>query len=550
MTSFRGRHYPARVPRTLVVGFDGATLELCDRWCDVGRMPALRSIRDDGSFARMRSVFPYNSAVAWTSLSTGVNPGNHGIFDFVLPRPDDYQLRVATREDRRVPALWNYAVEAGARVGVVNIPMTFPAEPVRGVMVSGMDAPGLDERAVHPSAYLAELRRFSPGYRILSNAASAASRGAWDTAERELIDTLLARGRFVTELARPRDMDLLIVNLEATDGAHHFFWQHHDSNHPRHDAALAARFGDTIGRVYEATDRELGRVMDAYAPDTVFVVSDHGGGPSSDWILYVNDWLASEGLLSLTPKRSSSIRRRVYGELRQRLPVPVRRSLRPLLGRAVDRARGTALYGDVDWARSRAYAHMQSAVRVNLVGREPSGSVPSESLDRVADEIAAGGRSLRFPSGGPVFARVMRAAEVYAGDPSSAWDVVLEPVPGLHIRSRNTTSNPGFLHRLDDLGIYMPSGLHTPVGMVAAAGAGIEGRGHLAECDIHQVAPSVLAVMGVPSPRLDGVPFDFVTSSTLTTGGAVQAKAAAGSDLSREEETEVLERLRGLGYVD
>jgi predicted AlkP superfamily phosphohydrolase/phosphomutase len=550
LTGLRGRPYPARVSRTLVVGFDGATPELCDRWCAEGRMPALRSIRDDGSFAGMRSVFPYNSAVAWTSLSTGANPGNHGIFDFVLPRRDDYLLRVATREDRRVPALWNYAVEAGARVGIVNIPMTFPAEPIHGVMVSGMDAPGLDERAVHPSEYLAEIRRLSPGYRILSNAALAASRGDWDTAERELVDTLLARSRFVTELARVRDMDLLMVNLEATDGAHHFFWQHHDSNHPRHDGALAARFADTIGRVYEVTDRELGRLIDAYAPDTVFVVSDHGGGPSSDWILFVNDWLASEGLLSLAPKRSSSIRRRVYGELRQRLPVSVRRSLRPMLGRAVDRARGTALYGDVDWARSRAYAHMQSAVRVNLAGREPSGSVPSRDLDRVAEEVEASARALGFPTGAPVFAGIMRAAEVYAGASSSPWDVVLEPAPGLHIRSRNTTSKPGFLHRLHDLGIYMPSGLHTPVGMVAAAGAGIERRGRSAECDIHQVAPSVLAVMGVPSPRLDGIPFEFVTSSTMTTAGTVQTRAAAGSELSSDEEAEVLERLRGLGYVD
>jgi predicted AlkP superfamily phosphohydrolase/phosphomutase len=538
------------VPRTLVVGFDGATLDLCERWQQDGRMPSLQSICSDGSFGPMRSVFPYNSAVAWASLSTGVNPGRHGIFDFLLPRAKDYQLRVATREDRRVPALWTHATEAAARVAVINIPMTFPAEPVDGVMVSGMDAPGLDERAVYPAGFLERLRAKGPGYRILSNAARAASTGDWEGAERELIDTVAARGAFVADLARARDLDLVMVNLEATDGAHHFFWQHHDPTHPRHEPSLAARFGAAIGRVYAATDRELGRLIDAYAPDTVFVVSDHGGGPSNDWLLYVNDWLASEGFLALTAKRGSSVTRRLYGRLRSSLPVSVRRSLRPLLGRAVDRARRSALYGDVDWSGTRAYAQMQSAVRVNLAGREAAGTVPAAEAQSVVQELAARARELRLPTGEPAFTDARPADQVYAGGAPGGWDLVMELAPGLHVRSRNTTRSPGHLLNLEEAGTYLPSGLHTPVGMVAAAGTGIERRRRVAESDIHQVAPSVLAVMGVPAPELDGAPFDFVSTAPRTTGAAVESSAAAGTDFTDAEEAEVLERLRGLGYVD
>jgi predicted AlkP superfamily phosphohydrolase/phosphomutase len=532
------------------VGFDGATLDLCERWVQEGRMPSLQAICSDGSFSGMRSVFPYNSAVAWASLSTGMNPGRHGIFDFLLPRTQDYRLRVATREDRRVPALWTHATEAGARVAIVNIPMTFPAEPVNGVMVSGMDAPGLDDRAVHPPGFLDRLRDLSPGYRILSNAARAASTGDWEGAERELIDTVTARGAFVADLARARDLDLVMVNMEATDGAHHFFWQHHDATHPRHDPSVAGRFGDAIGRTYAATDRELGRLIDAYAPDTVFVVSDHGGGPSNDWLLCVNDWLASEDFLAVIAKRGSSVTRRLYGSLRSRLPVSVRRSLRPLLGRAVDRARESALYGDVDWSRTRAYAQMQSAVRVNLMGREPAGIVPAGESEAVVGELATRAGELRLPTGERAFTDVRPAEEVYKGGAPGGWDLVMELAPGLHVRSRNTTRSPGHLLNLGDAGIYLPSGLHTPVGMVAAAGAGIERRGRVTESDIHQVAPSVLAVMGVPAPELDGPPFGFVSSTPRTTGAAVESSAAAGTDFTEAEEEEVLERLRGLGYVD
>ncbi|MBA3727715.1 MAG: alkaline phosphatase family protein [Actinobacteria bacterium] len=536
--------------RTLVVGFDGAPLELARRWMDEGRMPALGALCRDGAFGPMRSVFPYNSAVAWASLSTGVNPGRHGIFDFLLPREGDYQLRVATREDRRAPALWNRASEAGARAAVINIPMTFPAEHVNGIMVSGMDAPGLDERAVYPATYLETLRRSAPGYRIISNAAKEASRGAWDAAERELIDTLVARSSLVVELARPRDLDLLMVNLEATDGAHHFFWQHHDPTHPRHDPVLARRFGETIARVYEATDRELGRIIDAFSPDTVFVVSDHGGGPTNDWLLFLNDWLAAEGFLSVSPTGTPSLTRRLYGELRGRLPVSVRRSLRPLLGRAVDRARQSALYGDVDWSRSRAYAQMQAGVRLNLLGREPSGTVAPDEADAELEELRARALRLRLGEGEPAFAAVRRSEDVYDGDAPGGWDLILELAPGLHVRSRNTTSRGGFLHRLADTGMYLPSGIHTPVGMVAAAGAGIEPRGLVGETDIHQVAASVLAVLGVPAPALDGPPFGFVSAEWRMSDAEPTDVQNRPTDFSQEEEAEVLERLRGLGYVD
>lgn len=536
--------------RTLVVGFDGATLDLCERWMAEGRMPVLAGLAGDGSFGPMRSVFPYNSAVAWASLCTGVDPGRHGVFDFVLPREGAYALRVTTREDRRVPALWNHASDAGARVGVVNIPMTYPAEALNGVMVSGMDAPSLDERAVHPAGLLDRIRREHPGYRIMSKAYLRAEQGDFEQAERELVEVLEARALFTADLARPRDLDLLMVNLEATDGAHHFFWQHFDPSHPRHDPAASARFGGAVGRVYEATDRELGRLLDAFAPDTVFVVSDHGGGPSNDWVVYMNDWLAAEGFLSIRRKASASVAKRAYAQAMKRMSVPLKRRLRPLLGRAIERAKGLALYGDVEWERSRAYATAQSMVRLNLRGREARGVVGPEAADGVLAELAGRARASRFPDGRPLFAAVARAGEVYRGEAPGGPDLVAEPEQGTEVRGRNTSGRPGFLHRLADLGVYYPSGVHTPVGMVVAAGSGVRAQGRVAEADIHQVAPSVLAAMGVPAPELDAAPLPFVTAHLRSTGQELAEMESAVTDLDAEQEAEVLERLRGLGYVD
>jgi predicted AlkP superfamily phosphohydrolase/phosphomutase len=536
------------MPRTLVVGFDGATPEHCERWMAGGGMPALAAIAADGAFGPLRSTIPYNSAVAWTTLSTGTNPGRHGVFDFVLPRADDYGYRVATREDRAVPALWNFASEAGARVAVVNIPMTFPAEPIGGVMVSGMDAPRLDERAVHPASILDPARRAD--YRITSRAAHAFEARDFERAERELIDVVETRASFVADLARPRDLDLIMVNLEATDGAQHFFWHHQDPAHPRHDPAAASRFDESIRRVYEATDRCLARLIEAYAPDTVLVVSDHGGVGTNDWVLFMNDWLVSEGLLQVERRAATSIGQRLYQQAKKRLSVPARQALQPRLGRILERVKGAALYGDYRWAQSRAYAHMQPAVRLNLAGREPAGTVRADDRDEVLDDIGERASRLAMPDGRPVFAAVHRAADVYQGEAPGGPELIMETAPGLHVRSRNNTSTPGFLHRLTDVGMFLPSGVHSRVGMVAAAGAGIRAAGRVPESDAQQVAASVLAVMGLHASGLDGEPLSFVEAAPLATAGAPPSDSTAPTDLSQNEEAEVMERLRGLGYVD
>jgi predicted AlkP superfamily phosphohydrolase/phosphomutase len=361
----------------------------------------------------------------------------------------------------------------------------------------------------------------------------------------------VARSRYTCELARPRDLDVLMVNMEATDGSHHFFWQHFDPSHPRHDPSGPARWRNTIARVYEATDRELGRLIDAYGPDTVFVASDHGGGPSNDLVLYMNDWLAAEGFMAIRARAArSSMARRAYAAAMKRMSVPMKRRLRPLLGGAIERAKGLALYGDVDWSRSQAYATVQSMVRLNLAGREPQGLVRGGDREAVLSQLADRAGAARTPDGEPLFASVLRAADVYSGDAPGGPDLALEPLQGVEVRGRNTSGTPGSLLPLAELGVYYPSGVHTPVGMIVAAGAGIEKAGRVDETDIHQVAPSVLAVIGVPAPALDGRPFGFVTSSYVTTGDAPPEVEAEGTDLRADEEAEVLERLRGLGYVD
>src|SRR5262245_3903782 len=145
----------------LVIGLDGASLDLIRPWAAAGRLPVLAGLMARGAWGRLRSTIPAATFPAWTSLVTGVNPGRHGVLDFTARIPGTYRVRFVNGSHRQVPALWTYFGDAGRRVVVLTVPATYPPEPVAGVMVSGFDTPlttTIDGSFVHPRTLYPEIR--------------------------------------------------------------------------------------------------------------------------------------------------------------------------------------------------------------------------------------------------------------------------------------------------------------------------------------------------------------------------------------------------------
>src|SRR4029077_21293371 len=122
----------------VVVGLDGATLDLIRPWVADGTLPHLSRLCDRGAGGRLRSTIPPATFPAWTSLVTGVNPGRHGILDFVERVPGTLRVRFVNGSQRRTPALWTRLSARGRRVAVLTVPATYPPQPGNGVMGSGL----------------------------------------------------------------------------------------------------------------------------------------------------------------------------------------------------------------------------------------------------------------------------------------------------------------------------------------------------------------------------------------------------------------------------
>ena len=105
----------------------------------------LTSGRQISSARRERPIStPMVTPVAWTSFSTGCLPPTHGIHDFSYVDPIDRTVCSNHAGRVRVPTLWQILSASGREVVSLNLPMTYPPPGVRGLVVAGADAPGLD----------------------------------------------------------------------------------------------------------------------------------------------------------------------------------------------------------------------------------------------------------------------------------------------------------------------------------------------------------------------------------------------------------------------
>jgi predicted AlkP superfamily phosphohydrolase/phosphomutase len=93
----------AKDPKVVVLGFDGADAKLSAQWMDEGKLPNLAKLREQGTFAPLRSTIPSQTPVSWSTFSTGLNPGRHAIFDFLKRDTATYRPTFAAFDETKVP---------------------------------------------------------------------------------------------------------------------------------------------------------------------------------------------------------------------------------------------------------------------------------------------------------------------------------------------------------------------------------------------------------------------------------------------------------------
>jgi predicted AlkP superfamily phosphohydrolase/phosphomutase len=382
--------------KVAVLGLDGVPYTLLEHLCQNGIMPRLSQAAEAGTFLRMTTTLPPVSSVAWTSFMTGANPGSHGIFGFTDVKPRDIALHLPSFDDIQCPPVWQRVPHKTTLV--VNLPFTYPARPLNGVLIAGFVAPIFD-RSVYPERLIPWLK--SRDYRIDVDAIKG--RGDRHALMGDLFDTLNHREEVMLSLMETEPWDLFIGVITGTDRLHHFFYDAYWApTHPFHQDFI---------NYYRRVDTFFGRFVDSMGIGTrLIVLSDHGFTRLRTQV-YVNHLLKKMGYLFFTSPEPTS-------------PEQIH-------------------------PQSLAFALDPSRIYLNRRDRFKHGALSPEAADAFRETLKGQLAEIRLGDLGingllgeiepheHLFSHVMARDEVYRGDLlSMAPDLVLIPNPGFDLKAR------------------------------------------------------------------------------------------------------------------
>lgn len=384
--------------KVLVIGLDGATFDLIEPLLAVGKLPNLAKMLSRGVHSKLYSTILPLSPTAWTSFSSGRNAGKHGIYDFSKRNDDSYNSTPTTSLDNKAETLWDVIGTYNGRSIVVNVPLTYPPRPLRGVLISGFPTPTAKGDFTYPKELLPVLKeRF--GNIHIHKPTVLYSKGK----EEKITEAVQAATRQQTEitsyLMKSMDWNLTVSVYDATDVMGHYFWAYLDKNHPKFDPKLEEPVRRMVEEIHVELDRAIGELCEVAGEDSLrFVISDHGFGPVY-YGVYINNWLLEQGYMHF----KKSVRSKgkywayrhglhTYNILRVAEKLSLVNSIESAYAkksRLSSLLRQASLsFDDIDWSRTSVYSLGNlGQLFVNLQGREPQGSVPVEQARPLIEEL-------------------------------------------------------------------------------------------------------------------------------------------------------------------
>ena len=430
-------------PRVAFFGIDGVPYSLIDD--NRERFPNLAALEREGSGGAIDSIVPPESSACWPALTTGVNPGETGVYGFQDRENGSYDTYVPMGQDVRATRLWDRVADDGRDATVMNVPVTFP--PQRNVqrMVSGFLSPSV-EKAAYPDDLRDDLE--NSDYRIDVNAKLGHDEDKSEFMQ-DAHETLDARFEAFRRYVERDDWDLFFGVFMTTDRVNHFLFRDYERDGENREAFL---------EFYEKVDSYLGRLREALPDDVTMVVASDHGFTSLDYEVHFNAWLEQEGWLSYRDDDHDSL--------------------------------------DDIADETRAYSLIPGRFYLNLEGREPRGSVPQDEYESTRAELKEALEALEGPDGKPVADRVVTKEEAFRGDHDDiAPDLVVIPNHGFDLKA-------GFKGDEEVFGVGPRNGMHS----FDNACLFVDDDARIDDADLFDIAPTLLELLEVDVDRaeLDG----------------------------------------------
>jgi predicted AlkP superfamily phosphohydrolase/phosphomutase len=428
-------------PRVAFFGIDGVPYSLIAENRD--EFENLTVIEEEGSGGAIDSIVPPESSACWPSLTTGVNPGQTGVYGFQDRETGSYETYVPMGQDVQATRVWDRVQSAQRQATVMNVPVSFPPQENVQRMVSGFLSPGVD-RAATPE----EIRTYLDGidYKIDVNAKLGHDEDKSDFIE-DAHETLDARYEAFRHYIDQDDWDLFFGVFMTTDRVNHFLFKHY---------AQDGEYREEFLEFYQKVDRYLGELRDLLADDvTMLVASDHGF-TSLEYEVHLNEWLRLGGWLDYEDDDHDEL-------------------------------------GDIS-DDTRAYSLIPGRFYLNLEGREPNGSVPAKEYEEVRAELRESLEQLEGPDGTPVADRIETKESAFRGDHDDiAPDLTVIPNHGFDLKAGFKGGNEVFdtgprngMHSFDNACLFVD-----------------DPDVRINDADLYDITPTILDLMDLEVARTE-----------------------------------------------
>jgi len=538
--------------KILILGIDGGTWTVLRPAIERGYMPFLQGLVENGASGVLESTIPAITPVAWGSFQTGMNPGENGVFDFYRWDKEQKTHHLVSSRDLS-QTVWDMAGQYGKKVGVLNVPMTYPPKPVNGYMVTGALTPSIKSHFTYPESLASELLQAVPRYRIINveDTAKDPPHKQFEPYVKLMADATQYRADAAEFLFQKEPLDVCMVHFMAPDILQHRLWCYLDSTNPMYDAK---KHEYILQHFYQPLDQAMQKVHQTFTRTantnfTTFIISDHGF-ENHDKVFNVGLWCNHQGYLKLNPRsKKTPFTKKIIKTLRigkllklflsQKTVTNMEHSLRLDIGR-------------YDWNHSTVFCLGISGEAFIYLLEEKK-----ENKENTSDQIIRKLATIKDPqTGKTVIERIYHKKELYHGRCFDEMpDLVVVPAEGYSIATHFEEHSELF-HTVNiekDLHI----GKHHLDGILVAAGESVAAQKNI-RARILDMTPTILYCLGLPMPK-DGdgniieqlfIP-DFRRQHPTTERKRESARSESSNEkvYSENDEQELRKRLENMGYL-
>ena len=394
-----------------LIQFDSASVPLLERLLEEGRLPVLAELRSRGQWQTLQAPDADLAAAVYHSLYSGVEAGDHGLYHTFQWRPDEQRARFMASLPKP-ETVWERVTRAGGRSLIIDPYVSWPPRDMNGLCLSGWQFRNriiLQDWALPATEGRRLRQRFGHAPLIEETLGPRSPSHLLRFARRLLAAPVRAADAAVDLLERDR-FDLMWVTIAPAHFAGHWLWDPGRLFNGQLDPADRAELERLLPDVYAATDRAIGRIVEALpAGADLIVLSPTGIGlntSKSDLLPTMLEAVLRDG------RHADGARGSALWRMRGALPTPVRSAFSRVMPAAVNRELVARLYlRGIDWSVTPAFVipgETHGLIRLNLKGRERAGIVEPRDADGLLEKIGQGLSTFSDPDGQPAVVKVER----------------------------------------------------------------------------------------------------------------------------------------------